>query len=400
MPFSAVCNMDSANRPVVVHVVHSLEGGGTERTLVALLRAFDPSAFRHVVVTLHGAGSLSARLPDHVACRPIAAVGRSWWTGLKLAKIIRDYRAALVHARNTGCWIDAIIARYLTSGARLVLGFHGLETTQPFSRRQRRWARGAVLAGARFVSVSEAGRRQLHDQDGVPSDRIDVLRNGVDLRQFGGLQNGTRERMRASFEFDDLTFVVGTVGSLTPVKQHATLIRAVACAAEYVPHIRLLVVGDGPLRASLTEQARAAGIANRVVFAGRREDVPALMRCMDAYVCSSASEGMSNALLEAMATGLPVIATDVGDNARMVRNGIDGRIVEPSSCAAIADALTLLARNPDHHRGFAAAARTRAEEYDFDRTVHAYEAYYRALVVTPDGAASGVISGATCSPVA
>ncbi|UCC30333.1 MAG: glycosyltransferase [Phycisphaerales bacterium] len=390
--------MNPANHPVVVHVIHSLEGGGTERTLVALLRAFDPSVLRHVVVTLRGAGRLSARLPDHVACRPIAAVGRSWWTGPGLAKITRDYQAALIHARNTGCWIDAIIARILTPGARLVLGFHGLETTQPLSRRQRRQARWAVLAGARFVSVSQAGRRQLCDQAGVPSDRIDVLPNGVDLRRFGSLPSGTRKRMRANFGFDDLGFVVGTVGALTPVKQHWALIRAVAYAAKHVPNIRLLVVGEGPLLASLTEQASALSIANRVVFTGRREDVPALMRCMDAYVCSSASEGMSNALLEAMATGLPVVATDVGDNGLTVRDGIEGRIVEPGSPSAITDALTVLGQSPDLCQRFAASARTRAAEYDFDRTARAYEAYYRTLLVTPDKTTAGVISATMYPP--
>ena len=391
--------MDPANHPVVIHVVHSLEGGGTERTLVALLRAFDHAALRHVVVTLREAGRLSARLPDQVACRPIAAAGRSWWSGLRLAKTARNYRAALIHARNTGCWGDAAIAGLLTPGVRLLLGFHGLETRQALGRRQRRQARWALLAGARFVSVSQAGRRQLHDQAGVPSDRIDVLPNGVDLRRFGTLSTSARKRMRAEFGFDDLGFVVGTVGALTPVKQHWALIRAVACAAEHVPNIRLLIVGEGPLLASLIEQARVLGIANRVVFTGRREDVPALMRCMDTYVCSSASEGMNNALLEAMATGLPIVATDVGDNRLAIRDGIEGCIVEPGSPMAITDALRELGQSPELRQRFAASARARAAEYDFDRTVCAYQEYYRTLLFTPEETKAGATGATMCPPV-
>jgi len=174
--------MDIDNHPVIVHVVHSLQGGGTEHMLVALLRASDPARFRHVVVTLREAGSLSTRLPDHVACRAIAARGRSWSSGLALARTTRDCRAAVIHARNTGCWFDATVAGLLTPRCRLVLGFHGLKTDRALGRRQRRCARCAALLGARFVSVSEAGRRQLCDQAGIRADRIEVLRNGVNLR--------------------------------------------------------------------------------------------------------------------------------------------------------------------------------------------------------------------------
>ena len=380
--------MNCDTRPVVLHVVNSLEGGGTEGTLVALLHAFDVSRFRHVVITLRGAGSMSGRLPDHVACRPLNARGRSWSTGLRLTEVtrrlVRDSNlaqaAGLIHARNTGCWRDATIAGVLTPGARLVLGFHGLEKAQPFSSRQRQCARAATFAGARFTTVSEAGRQQLHSQARVPENRIELLPNGVDLGAFPPLDEATRRRVRASFQFDDAAFVVGTVGSLTPVKQHATLITAVARTVKCLPNIRLLIVGEGRLRTALTRQARIEGIGSRVCFAGWRDDVPALLRCMDVYVCSSASEGMNNALLEAMAAALPIIATDVGDNAAMLRDGVEGRIAEPGSATAIAEALGILANTSEVRYRLAAAARARASDFDFNSTVRAYEAYYRAVL--------------------
>ena len=374
--------MNSKNRPVIVHVVHSLEGGGTERTLVKLLRAFDPKRFRHAVVTLRAAGPLTAQLPDHVACRALAIQGRSRRAGLRLAAIMREWGAALIHARNTGCWHDAIVAGMLTPQARLVLGFHGLETTRGFNRRQRHVALCGRLAGGRFTSVSESGRLQLHRQTRVPTDRIDLLPNGVDLRRFDRSDQHSRRRMRDELQLDDATFVVGTVGALTPVKQHTTLIAAAARVSEMLPNLRLLIVGDGPLRASLIDQARLAGLGDRVRFLGWREDVPALLGCMDAYVCGSASEGMSNALLEAMAAGLPIIATNVGDNAMLVRNDVEGCIVMPNAPAAIAEALRFLAGMPAIRARYAAAARVRAGRYDFGRAVRAYEAYYRALLGT------------------
>ena len=372
--------MNRTDRPVIVHVVHSLEGGGTERALVALLRRFDRSWSRHVVVTLRAAGSLTPRLPDHVACQALAVTGRARSAALRLTRTLRRYGALIIHARNTGCWYDAIVAGVLCPHARLVLGFHGLETPDPCRRRHRWLARCALAAGGRFTSVSEAGRRQLFEQAGVPWDRMSLLRNGVDLRRFGRLEDAVRQRKRAELQFDDAAFVVGIVGSLTPVKEHVTAIRAVAQMAAEAPSVRLLVVGDGPLREPLARHARAVGVGDRILFAGWREDVPTLMGCMDAYVCSSASEGMNNALLEAMAAGLPVVATDAGDNAIMVRDGVEGRIVARGCFGAMAEALNMYAHRPDLRKRVGVAARRRAREYDFDRMAEAYESFYRSLL--------------------
>lgn len=375
--------MNSERRPVIVHVVHSLEGGGTERTLVALLRRFDPSRFDHAVITLREVGSLAARLPDHVACRPLAARGKSRLTGLKLAKTVHALRPAVVHARGTGCWFDTTMAAVRTPSTRLVLGFHGLEHDAGFRRRQRWIAGWGLRAGARFTSVSLTGRRRMNRELGLPLKSIDVLSNGVDLDRFRTVDPDTRRRVRSTLRMAETAFVVGTVGSLTPVKGYRGLISAVARAAPSVPQISLLVVGSGPLRENLAAHARAERIGDRVHFTGRREDVPELLTAMDTYVCSSESEGMSNALLEAMASGRPIVATDVGDNAELVRQKVEGLIV-PSGCIeSLAAAITQLASTPAVRDRFAAASRARAGDHDFSHTVRAYERWYASLLPVP-----------------
>jgi len=379
---SVNCNRRDADKPLVLHVIHSLEGGGTERVLVDLLRAYDAALFRHAVVTQRAAGSLASALPDHVPCVAMGARGRSWATGLRLGLIARALRPAVLHARNTGCWNDALVAKMLTPGARLVLGFHGLESASCLGCGQRRSAKWGMHWGARFTSVSEAGHRQLQTEAHIPAERIDVLENGVRLERFLDVGVEARRRVRELLSLPDSAFVVGTVGSLTAVKNQTLLISAVAQLTKARVDVRLLIVGDGPLRERLAQQALEVGIAERVCFTGWREDVPTLLSAMDAYVCSSASEGMSNAVLEAMAAGLPIVTTDVGDNAVMIQNHRDGLIIEPHSATALAQALRTLVFAPDLRRRLGAAALARARIYNFEQVVRRYERYYRMLVAS------------------
>lgn len=362
--------------PTIVHLVHSLEGGGTERTLVALLSRFDPTKLRHIVVTQRSAGSLSSELPGHVSCRPLGALGRSRSTAIRLGRLLREWRPSVIHARNTGSWADAIIATFLRRRTRLLLGFHGLETREPFSRRQQRIAKLGLRAGAMFTSVSNAGKRQLNNQARIPLEQVEVLANGVDLSRYSARSDAVRCGTRSELGITGDAIVVGTVGSLTSVKGHKSIIRAVARASRLSNAVRLVVVGDGPLRAELMAEAREAGIDDLVVFTGRREDLPTLYSGMDVFVCGSESEGMNNAVLEAAATGLPIVATDVGDNAEVIRDNVEGLIVPARDHRMMGDALAMLVRDPALRGRLGAAARHRAADYDFRHTVRSYEEFY------------------------
>lgn len=372
--------MDDSRRPTVVHVVNTLEGGGTERTLVRLLRGVDPAAIRHVVVTLRGAGALTAMLPDHVICRPLEASGRDRFTAWRLAKILYEERAMLVHARNTGCWFDSLAACVLHPRTTLVLGFHGLDTQPAFSHRQRRIGRWAVRCGARFTSVSQAGARRMMHEMNVPEARVAVLRNGVLPTQLAnGCEDG-RCRVRAELELAEDHFVLGGVGSLTSIKRFDVLIDAVASVARHHVQVRLVLVGDGPLRSALWRRVEAAGIESKVRLVGARDDVPELLSAFDGYVCSSDSEEVSNAMLEAMAAGLPIITTDVGDHGGIVREGDAGFVIAAGDVHALAERITGWITDRAACRQQSEAALGRSRDFDFVRTVRAYEAYYRSFM--------------------
>ena len=299
---------------------------------------------------------------------------------MRLARIARMRETAVIHARNTGCWFDAIVASTLAPRAALVLGFHGLESGGPFSRRQRLLARLGLTVGARFACVSEAGRAQLVHEAGVPIDRIDVLLNGVDLARFAPAEPTLRWNVRKELGIDRNAFVVGTVGRLAAVKRHDLLIEATRAAVREVPDLVVLVVGDGPEYASLTRLAQEAGMQDRIVLTGMRNDIPQMMSAMDLYVCCSESEGMNNALLEALACGVPAVVTDVGNNKLIVRDGEAGIVIPRSAGAALGQAIVSMAPTTTWRRRMCQAARLRATSFDLSQTASAYERWYRDLL--------------------
>ncbi len=374
--------MDSDARPLILHVVHSLSGGGTERTLLALLRTWDRSELRHAIVTLRDAGPLAAELPDEVACWSLGAVSRCRGMASQLRKVVRHWRPAVVHARNAGCWADTEIATVLDRRVRTVLGFHGLDRAGPFQPRDRCIAWVARRTGAAFTSVSHSGQMRLERELGVPRERITVLPNGVDRTRFAPRDAEQRSSTRSTLHIPDRAIALGIVGALTPVKRHDLLFAAAQSLAARVPDLHVVVVGDGPLRNELTQKVRSLGLEERVHWAGVREDVADVLAALDLYACTSDSEEMSNALLEAMASGLPVVTTNVGDHARIVRDGVEGLVVPTGCVRTLARAVLRLCETPALRRQLGAAVRRRSADFDFLAAAQAYESYYRRLLKT------------------
>lgn len=421
------------DRPCVLHVVNSLDGGGTERMLISLLAAFDHRKARHIVVTLRDPGPLAAQLPEPVSCHSLRVRGRSRFAWARLGRVTRSCHPSIIHARNTGCWVDAMVAGLLTPRAQVVLGFHGFDDEAGWSGRRRRIARWASRLGAIFTSVSRSGADQLHKVVGIRRDRVHYLPNGIDLERFA--RNHDTARVRAKFNVPPEVILLGTVGSLTAVKGHELLLDAFAQAANHDHRLRLLIVGGGPLRQQLQYQAESLGITHRVCFIGasedievrdsvlpplpglgrcygtssrgpaalhpwlhslaptgaetpplrpsRTQDVPLLLSAIDIFVCPSRSEAMSNAILEALAAGRPVIATDVGDNALLVRDGVEGLIIPPNSASDLARAILEIACDPPRRRQFGSAAALRTRSFDFRKCVADYETFYEGLCRCP-----------------
>jgi len=386
-----------------MHVIYSLEHGGTERFLCRLAPRLAAEGLRQSVCTLRDAGERAAVLPPHIQVIPLQLRRRAPWGLIKLARVIRQNQPDIVHARNPNTWTDALLACRLARHPRLVLGFHGLQSAARFAPRMVPRLR---LLGARrhtFACVSHAGRQLLADDLCIPLANIHVLPNGVDTDVFSVPTATQRRVARSRWQIADTDLAIGCVANLfTPIKGHAVLLDAFARVAISYPNSRLLLAGFGPLRDALSDQAKRLNLSASVHFLGHVESAYDVLAALDAYVCPSLSEGMSNALLEAMACGVPCAATDIADHRRMFAQcGAEKLLAPPGDAPALAAAIaTLLA--PDAPRR-ALGERMRVfihAQHTMDRAVACYAGYYRALAsgANHSAAAPAALQPAECCP--
>jgi sugar transferase (PEP-CTERM/EpsH1 system associated) len=374
-----------SDRRLIVHVVHSLGVGGLENGVVNLVAGANPER-RHAVVCLTSAGPLRARLGADVAVWELGkARGHDVRSFARLVRLLRRLRPAVVHSRNWATF-DAILAARLAGVPAVIHGEHGRDASDPEGRhRRRRWLRRAASPLVdRFVTVSGDLRRWLVEDVGIPPRKIVTIPNGVDTGRFTPA-DAAAARAALGLAADQL--VVGTVGRLDPVKNQAGLIQAFGRLAGEYPDATLLIAGDGPCEGALRGLGAALGLGARVRLLGERADVPSILAAMDVFVLPSIAEGMSNTLLEAMASGLPLVATRVGGNPELVEDGVNGVLVPRQDPDALVAALRGYVDDPHLRAVHGKASRQRAvAEFGLERMRAAYTGLYAELAGGRGGA--------------
>lgn len=373
-----------SEQPLVVHVVHSLAAGGLENGVVNVV-AGTGAHVRHAIICLSTAGPFARRLPPGT---PVASLDkrpgndpRLW---VRLVRELRRLRPAVVHTRNWATW-DAVPAARLAAVPAVIHGEHGRDVGDPEGRHRRRNLLRRILAPlvTQFVAVSEDLGRWLVSVVGIPAAKVCVIRNGVDLTRF---VPGPRDAARRTLGLPRGARVVGTVGRLDPVKDHASLVDAFAELASAFPDAVLAIAGDGPAGPELAARVARLGLGERVRLLGERDDVPRVLRALDVFVLPSVAEGMSNTLLEAMATGLPVVATRVGGNPELVDDGVTGLLVPRRAPRALAAAIARYLDDPHLAALHGKAGRQRAEErFALPVMCEAYARLYRDLAARSRG---------------
>jgi glycosyltransferase involved in cell wall biosynthesis len=369
------------SRPVLAFVANSLDPGGTERLVVDMGLAF-ADEYDVRVWTLDAPGAWAPRLRD--AGIPVVGLWRQPGIDLSVAATLagdlKAAGAAIVHAHQCSPWFYAALARLRWTAPRLLLEEHGRFWPEP-DRPLRRAVNRALINRLthRFVAVSRDIATRLVRFEGVPASRIEVIHNGV--APAVPCDAAERASRRASLGIDPNDVVIGTIGRFDPVKNLPMLVDALAGAIARQPRLRAVLIGDGPQRAEIEARVQATGRADRFVLTGHRDDARALVPCFDAFALASVSEGLSVAVLEAMAAGVPAAVTAVGGNTELVQDGHTGWVVPSGDTHALEQVFVGAAVDPAGRARLGDAGRRRWEErFSFASMIGAYRGLYRGLL--------------------
>src|SRR6185295_6889874 len=314
-----------AELPLIAHVIVSLDVGGLENGVINLVNRVPRDRYRQAIVCLKGYTSFRDRLRrDDVQVVALhKREGKDVGNYVKLWRLFRSLRPAIVHTRNLGT-IDVAFPAKLAGVRRLVHGEHGWEINDVTGTNAKylRLRRLCVRLIDKQITVSRDLAGWLRERVGVAAADIEQIYNGVDTAKFRPAPTGRADLGRTGFAGPN-EFVVGTVGRMAAIKDPLVLARAFRMLREAAgaSHVRLVMVGDGPLREDVKRFLAQEEAANLTWLPGRRDDIDAVLRGLDLFVLPSKNEGISNTILEAMATGLPVVATNVGGNPELVNAG-------------------------------------------------------------------------------
>jgi sugar transferase (PEP-CTERM/EpsH1 system associated) len=369
--------------PLVMHVVYRFDTGGLENGVVNLINHLPPGEFRHAVVALTEVTSFRERV--HTPGVEFIALDKGPGHALRLYPrlfaLMRRLRPAIVHTRNLAA-LEAVVPAWAAGVPVRIHGEHGrdvadLDGSNRRLQRVRRLYRPFV---SHYVALSADLADDLVQRIGVDAPRISRLCNGVDTARFRPAAAG--DALPAGFPFDPARhIIVGGVGRLQAVKNPLGLVEAFARVVARRPawreRLRLVLVGEGALRAACEAALDAAGLRDIAWLAGERSDIAPLLRTLHIFVLPSLAEGISNTVLEAMASGLPVVAAAVGGNAELVRDGVTGLLVRSPDAELLADAIERLVAAPETAAALGRAARARAEqEFSLAAMVERYRALY------------------------
>lgn len=368
----------------IIDTYVGVNAGGSERHLYNVISRLDPACFDATVVQLtqitdipYPVGHLDGKAHIKVMHWP---VGRIYGVdGLSTIKKVQD----LVREES----IDIVQSAHEKSDLiNAVLTVSRGKPIKISSRRDMGFKKNARLKmlfrilNSRFSTVIAPSRAILDDlieNENVKPDNTSLIFNGVDLDQFPNSSKRLKEKARRRLALPEDSVVLGSVASLQPVKGHRFLLQAFEQVMHDIPGVKLLLVGDGGLRNELEKQVHSTSCADSVVFLGQRDDVDSIIHAFDAVVSSSLSEGSSNALLEAAASGIPIIATRVGGNHEIVQDGINGYLVAPSDVNGLYRGIVRLLADPNTQLDMGRESRRLAElQFSMDAMMAGYQRLY------------------------
>lgn len=367
--------MTRQNDIEIWYLIGRLSVGGAEKTLVDLANSLG-ERFDATIWTLADAGPLASEVDESVAVRSLDADGKHDIAAV--ARFVYALRRERPDLLQSFLFFDntvACVAGAVCPETTVIAGVR--EVPNQISAFRRVTERLTFPLADHVVSNSAAGRDYMIDR-GINPDDVSVVNNGRDLRAYADASIDPSKRENLGLPSD--APVVGTVGRLMERKGHHELIECWPNVLDAHPDAELVLVGDGPEREALAGRAERNGVRESVRFLGTRDDVPELLDRMDVFAFPSHYEGLPGALLEAMAAGLPIVATPVDGNAELLREDVDGIFVPPNRPDELGDAIRALLEDEESATELAANASERAhQEFTLDAMVSDFEDLYRTL---------------------
>lgn len=338
--------------PLIVHLIYRLDFGGLEMLLVEMINRMPQAKYRHAVICLTD----YTRFSDKISRAGVEIfalhkqAGPGWDTHIKLWKLLRHLRPAVLHTYNLATIEYAFTAtlahvpvRIHAEHGRTASDIHGS------NRRHNLLRRLMIPFVDRFIPVSADLQQWLKMVIGVPDDKNQLISNGVDTDHFHPVKFPEMHAQPEVFSPD--CFVIGTVGRIDGVKNQSALIDSFMRLQELLPaeksRLRLAIIGDGPLLPALQQKIQTCGLSASVWLPGARADIAEIMRTFSVFALPSFAEGTPVSILEAMATGLPVVATQVGGIPEIVGDGVTGTLIPPADTEALAIAIARYCAQPE-----------------------------------------------------
>lgn len=364
---------------MIMQVTWSLVAGGAEMYAFTIARGLDPARYRVFMCAIDQGGALepevkASRIPYRIMNRKPGIDLKLMW---RMYRLFRETGATVIQTHHFNQLFYSFIGAKLT-GAKILHTEHSIEVYK--QRRFRIALRLLSIFCEKVIAIGSEGAGVLTDQVGIPKRKVLIMRAGVDVAKF----NESRSDARSTLGLSEGDRVITIVARLYPEKNHILLLNAFKQVMNYsgdfnAPgssrgHYRLLIAGEGTQRQRISDEIARLGLQDSVQLMGVRRDVATLLVASDVFVLSSDREGLPIAVLEAMAAGIPVVATAVGDLPSVVEDSVTGRVVPPGDANAMAAAISDILSDPDRAREMGQRGREiAASKYSLQATINQYE---------------------------
>lgn len=362
-----------------MYITDSLNIGGLEVLLLEFLKRIDREKYNPFVCTFTRNSVLIKEFQDIGV--PVEVIekrdGIDYTLPLRLAKVFKRDKIDLIHTHNVAPWLYGTVAAIITKIPHLVHTEH----SNVSSNHKRLFIAEKYLAKYTDIIIadSESVANYLINKQGISSKKVVTILNGIDIDKYRREIDVNRKRKEIGLNQNDL--IIGIVARLVPVKNHLCLLKAFSLLKSKLGNVKLVIVGDGELRDDLERYVRDNELDKEVLFLGNRRDVPELLKIFDLFVLPSLSEGLSITLLEAMASGIPIVATDVGGNSEIIGNNEAGILIPPDSVETLFEAMLYLLTNKDRADKLGKAGIQRATQlFSLSHMVKRYEQIYETLL--------------------